>query len=246
VREESVLVKVMRAIITCVDYADFLRITLPRVRQHFEEVIVLTGLNDQETMRVAISDLPPIQSYSRRAYIRGVMADVWAMPESHADGAALNKGAAIDWVLKRVKECVSDWVCVLDADIYLPAEMDLSGIHRKHLYSPHRRMMIEPGPIPPENDWDALERGPEVRNGEYAGYFHLFHTDDLGSPPWYESPLWRTAQGCDTVFTMQWGPRFCRRLPFDVLHLGQPRVNWEGRVTPRWECNHGNDARRNQ
>jgi len=213
----------MQALITCVDYSDFLSVTLPTVAPHFERVTVLTTWEDSETQEL-VERAPFAETYCCRmgAFKKG---------DDAYDGT-FNKGAALDIQLTYMK----GWICVLDADIVLPEKMDLSGIEPGYLYSPHRRMLEKPGPIPPESEWGSLPAGPEHENGELAGYFHLFHTDDprFGSPPWYESKKWRTAQGCDTVFSWPWHPNRVRRLPFEVLHLGETRVNWNGRVSQKW------------
>ena len=223
----------MLAIVTCVNYDDFLRITLPRTLEAFDEVLVVTTLEDNRT-RNHVKRL-------RKGMGRKLMC--WPTHAFHRHHATFNKGAALD---EAIACSHGDWICVLDADILLPEKMDLSGIQRGCLYSPRRRMMWDQGPIPPESEWNALEHGPEDRNDirfrhqfgsgvGYAGYFHLFHADDLGPLPWYESDTWKSAQGCDTEFTMRWPSQQFRRPPFEVLHLGQPRVNWNGRVSERWD-----------
>ena len=215
----------MRAIIVCVDFSDFLRLTLPRTMGLFDYVTIVTSGDDTETVETGF-----------RAFSEAdddcAMLSFIATNEFYLNGAPFNKGAALDYA---IESHTNEWVCILDADIFLPRQMDLSGIKRGHLYSPQRRMQKEPGPVVPESTWCELPQGPECRNGEYGGYFPLFHAGDIGQPPWYSSPMWRTAQGCDTVFTDQFGPRYCRRLPFEVLHLGETRVNWGGRVSRRWD-----------
>ena len=205
----------MNAITICVGYDDFLRHTLPRMQSHFESVTVVTSLDDNRTISVG----------------GACHANVRRTDAFYAAGAVFNKGAALDEALRGIN---GGWVCVLDADIYLPSTMDLAVISRGALYSPFRRLMERPGTIPPDDQWGKLDPGPEYTNNEYAGYFHLFHLDDIGPPPWYEENIWRTAQGCDSMFTNRW--RFPKlRLPFEVLHLGTPVVNWKGRVSPQWE-----------
>ena len=212
----------MVPIITCVNYSDYLAITLPRTLQFFEQVVVLTDLHDKETERVA-----------KENEVCMIATDVF-----YSNGSPFNKGAALDVALQFVRD---DWLIVMDADIYLPAmdELPPFTLNKRCLYSPHRHM-LESGPIPPEGDWASLPYGPEVRNGEFAGYYQQFHRSALkDDPPWYEHPMWRTAQGCDTEFWKQWGPRYARRLPFDVLHLGPTRINWSGRISPTWSNTDG-------
>lgn len=207
----------MIPVITCVNYADYLAVTLPRTLDVFGDAIVLTDMEDNETFTVA----------------SGYGVGVICTKAFYKEGSPFNKGAAIDRAITSLAPD-DDWVVLLDADIYLPKSPEFGELDKANLYSPHRRMLSN-GPIPAESEWASLPNGAEIRNGEYAGYFQMFHRSALkGSPPWYECPLWRTAQGVDTVFWKRWGPRCCRRLPFEVLHLGPTRVNWSGRVSPRW------------
>jgi hypothetical protein len=220
-RDEPILV--VNAIITCIGYDDFLQITLPRTLEHFERVVVLTSAEDERTQRVCA------QSRKRHGSPSCVITSEFGTNTS------VNKGAAIDAGLRWLGP--RGWICILDADVYLPKQMDLDGIQVGCIYSPHRRLMEVPGPIPPDDEWAYLfEGGPEHRNGEYGGYFQLFHASDphFTGPPWYRTREWETFQGSDTVFWRRWMPNGMRRLPFEVLHLGSPRLNWRGRITDRW------------
>lgn len=208
----------MNAITVCVNFSDLLSITLPRMISWFDHVTVVTDMDDEDTCLV-----------EWEPHVSVIRTDLF-----YKDGSPFNKGAALDMALMKAE----GWTCVIDADVYLPRptfEMDLDD---SKLYSPFRRLLETPGPIPDEKEWGDLPYGPEVRNGEYAGFFHCFNAyrliTEIGGPPWYESPMWRSARGCDTVFWRKWGPRRARRLPFEVLHLGPTRVNWEGRVSPQW------------
>lgn len=202
----------MNAITVCVNYDDLLALTLPRMLEHFERVTVVTDPGDVGTLET----------------VAACGGELFITDAFYRDGAVFNKGAALDEALF----FASGWLCVLDSDIYLPRQMDLQ-VHRGFLYSPHRRLMDEPGEMPPESEWKQFKPGPEYRSNEFAGYFHLFHMDDAGDGPWYESEQWKTAQGCDSMFTRRWNKPMLR-MPFEVLHLGTPVVNWHGRMSPRW------------
>ncbi len=214
----------MNAITTCVGYDDLLAITLAKNARHFDLVLVVTTPEDTDTQLV-VQQVPNAQSFPTRTF--------------YTDGAKFNKGMALecglDFGLGR-----SGWICIFDADTLMPDEMDLSGIRPGFLYSPFRRMCETKSQFYQCLDyWPRLPPGPERLNHEYAGYFQLFHADDAYLPdpemfPWHGAEF-NTAQGCDTIFQNHW-PLNCRkRLPFEVLHLGPPKVNWRGRVSPRWD-----------
>ena len=204
------------AIVVCVDYADFLRLTLPMNVKHFSRVFVMTTPDDFKTVSVAVQ-------WGAIVVPTRVFYD---------DGAAFNKGAAIEEAFELSGR--SGWYVVLDADIVLPPDVNLFGDWRSvgNLYTPKRRMMESPdfGNI---LDWRKCQGIPVRESEEFAGYFQMFHSSDpsIQVRPWYPTN-WRHAGGCDTEFWKRW-PKVNRvRPPFEVLHLGADGVNWCGRVTP--------------
>ena len=92
----------MKAIITCVNYDDFLKVTLPAALPHFDEVIVLTSPKDRKTMEVC-----------HRNGIDAIPTTAW-----YEKGNPFNKGRAVNEGLSMVAQ--DEWVLLLDADILLP------------------------------------------------------------------------------------------------------------------------------
>lgn len=93
----------LEAVIVCVKYGDFLRETLHRNLNHFDDVVVVTCPSDRETL-----DLCAQWS------VRTVATEV------HHDrrGDVFNKGRAINMGLAHLRRL--GWVLHLDADIVLP------------------------------------------------------------------------------------------------------------------------------
>lgn len=202
----------MKAIITCVNYADILVITLPTILQHFSHVTVVTDLHDIDTWNLARDNVSILRTDS-----------------FYKNGSVFNKGAAMDEALVNA----NGWTGILDADIYLPTSLKLGAISKDSIYTPHRRIIEKPGLIPIESEWKQL---PRINDREPAGYFQLFNTESkyFGTRPWYESK-WTTAQGCDSVFSARWPRTEWKFLKeFEVLHLGPIRINWEGRKSEKW------------
>ena len=210
----------MKAITTCVDFGDLLALTLPHNATHFDSVLVVTTWEDRETQRV-VDKVPNADCLLTDAFHRG--------------GDPFNKGRALDealWLFPR-----RGWITVMDADILLPLDVDFSDFVPGCLYSPYRRLCGCPEDAKHFKDWTTYPEGPERCNGEFAGALQCFRLEDpvlLPTVQFYgcDHP---TAQGVDTAFWGRW-PRskLCRPL-WEVLHLGPTRVNWSGRVTPRWE-----------
>lgn len=209
----------MNALIVCVEYHDFLMITLDYNRHHFERVMVVTTPRDRNTIVVAEQN----------------DAEVFETEAFYDDGADFNKYKAMELALDQFGRCggKDGWMCFLDADVMwpkvLPPEVQFQP---GFLYSPLCYIMRDLSqPIPEEDDWPKL--GMRGNRGEWAGYTQIFHTRDrvLGTPPWHQTD-WKHAGGGDSFFQFKWGKRRKKRPPFQVLHLGPQCNNWCGRATP--------------
>lgn len=205
----------MKAILVCVDYSDFLAITLPYNRHHFEEVMVVTAPNDQKTLQIAVAN----------------EASVFVTDAFYNDGADFNKWLALEKGLDRLGR--DGLICLMDADVLWPKHIDKKFAYQKGcLYTPKRRMFEDlKQPIPKEPYWKQYPLHPQQR--EFAGYTQIFHADDLvlGPAPWHQTN-WKHAGGADSFFQQKWAEENKIRPPFEVLHLGEAGVNWCGRTTP--------------
>lgn len=211
----------LRAIVVCVDYSDFLSITLPRNRHHFGEVCVVTSMRDILSGRVA--EEHGAQVYRTDAFYYG--------------GAKFNKWLALENALDTYGR--HGWLCILDADVIWPHRLPEFDLLPGKLYTPYRRMMPIPPivygaptefTIPDETLWSRFPLH-RVRS-DFSGYTQIFHASDpvLGSPPWHETD-WVHAGGGDTMLQAKWSKANKIRPPFEVLHLGDAGVNWCGRTT---------------
>lgn len=249
-----------RALITCVGMDDYLALTLPYNRHHFDEVWVVTSLEDTRT--TAIADKCHAKHYPTDAF--------------HV-GGPFNKYAAIEEALAMTGR--EGWLCLLDCDVAIPrgAQWDFEP---GYLYGPRRRMgsavrapridcpacsgsgvvdttdktnvtwrTFDPCPercygttLPQESSWHChklhhLHSNPKWHN-HISGYCQIFHASDkhLPQPPWHPLHLPDAGTG-DTMFQDLWNTSVgdCRRRPsWEVLHIGDDaRRNWRGRTTPR-------------
>ena len=92
----------LEGIIVCVNYADFLAHTLPHNKNQFNNLVVVTDMNDKKTKELC-------EYY----HVRCLQTDVF-----YENGDSFNKGAAINYGLQHLEQ--KDWVIHIDADIYLP------------------------------------------------------------------------------------------------------------------------------
>lgn len=207
----------MKAIIVCVQFDDLLALTLPRNAHHFECIVVVTSPHDRRTMEV-------VHQFDN-AYWLGT-------DDFYRDGAEFNKGAGIERAFDRLGR--TGWICHLDADVILPRKIDWPKLKVGHLYLGRRHICpdAELGAGLPEERWKEYPVCEEQI--DWPGFFQLFHADDpvLETRPWYPTD-WRHAGGSDTEFNGKWAEENRELVGFSVLHLGQPRQNWWGRVTTR-------------
>lgn len=92
----------LQGVIVCVNYSDFLAHTLPHNKHHFDELVIVTDLDDAKTRELC-----------EFHHVRCLQTDVF-----YENGDSFNKGAAIAYGLSQLSR--ADWVMHLDADIYLP------------------------------------------------------------------------------------------------------------------------------
>lgn len=218
----------LRAIMTCVDYWDFLAVTLPYNRHHFSEVMVVTSLYDDRTTEVAHAN-----------DCRTFHTDLF-----HRNGAFFNKWAALEAGLDELGR--EGWLCIMDPDVLWPTSLEVTTEPRSlyfddvvstitllpgQLAAPLRRMYDDfTGEIPEEDHWDEY---PIHRNvSEWAGYSQIFHADDphLPAPPWHATD-WVHAGGADSFLQQKWPKESKIRPQFNVLHVGKHGHNWFGRTT---------------
>lgn len=210
----------MKVVTVCVDYSDFLSLTLPRNARHFDLVVVVSTPQDHATAAV-VRSVPNALLYTTGAFYEG--------------GAAFNKGAALESAFDLLGRGDGlGWFAVIDADTAMPERIDWPELNPQCLYSPLRRMMVDlpsPPALPPDGEWSRWPLHPQRR--EWAGFFQLAHADavPLLPRPWYPTD-WRHAGGCDSEFQAKWPQGRKVRLPFEVLHLGPAGVNWMGRSSP--------------
>lgn len=206
----------MKAILVCVDYSDYLSLTLPYNCHHFSEIMVITTPADRQTQET-------VASVSN--------AKIFCTNSFYDNGAYFNKWKALEQGLDALGR--DGIICIMDADIFWPKQIPEWSIQKGNLYTPFRRMgnIIDQFTVPAENEWIKYRRHRIVK--DWSGYSQIFHADDphLGPAPWHQID-WKHAGGADTFFQEKWLPGEKIRPPFEVLHVGPAGQNWCGRSTP--------------
>lgn len=204
----------MKAVIVSAGYGDFLSWTLPANRRFFDTVVVVTTPDDELTIDVA-------KSCNAECVTTNVFTE---------NGAQFAKFDGTELGLDLVGR--SGWITIMDADIVMPSDWSWSFLLEGRIHSPFRRM-YQRCPPPPESEWWMVPRNSDMPNYHFLGYMQTFHADDkmLGPVPWHGVGHKTAARG-DMVLMEKWPREMRVRPPYDVLHLGAARRNWNGRVTP--------------
>lgn len=235
----------LTTIIVSVNYADYLKYTLPVNKKILGDIIVVTDYKDEAT--VALCEKHKVY------YIR---------TNSFYDNGGFNKYAGINEALKYAGQ--NDWILFLDADIALHpltkrvlTELDfdktkLYGIDRLNCSGLEQWMLLDFDRIVIDN-WlmtpGSLELGARINhyygqwgdNGKYGGwkplgFFQLAHRSQFKRYP--ENS--KNADHCDIVFANQYD-RYKRELIPEIIavHLESPGSkwgdNWGGRTSLNFE-----------
>jgi hypothetical protein len=207
-------VPAIRGLTVCVGpvYAELLRITLPRNVRHFSECWVATTPDDEATAEV-VAGVPGARLFTTTGF------------RDH--GAFMNKGLGIERCFDAMGR--HGWFCVHDSDCVFPPTLPLDDLNPEALHGCRRRVLADPAAWHPGLDWSTC---PVHEDSPGIGYCQLFHSDAAklnGVRPWYNVNF-PHAGGCDAQFLDHWvrhGGKVVT-LPAEVLHLGQPDMNWWG------------------
>ena len=215
----------------CIDYDDFLALTVDRYRETFDEVIVVTTASDERT--IALCEAACVRCVlSPRVHFRGLDFN---LPALINDGC----GALV----------TPEWVCKIDPDIYLPkdarAHLDGSLDEPDTLWGTRRYFCDTPARFQEfsiDEDYGLLEPPYEEAGDDVIGFFQLFNVRSRylrdRQKPYEEDHYAPPSLTNDRLFSSQWPPDRRRRLPFDVVHLGLEARgrNWKGRRSPRFDA----------
>lgn len=188
----------------CVNYADLLAKGMENWKRGLDDLRVVTTPSDEATLRLC--DRWGVEAYTTNVF--------------YGNGATFNKGAAIAEAFEAFEW--PDWCAFIDSDIIPPidwrSEVEMHNPIPGNLYGARRRL---------ENGW-------EIPDGELAGWFQLFHGQDLHA---LVRPIvdthWKHAGCYDSYFAGRWPIESRIILPIKMIHQGTPGANW---------CGRGNDA----
>lgn len=215
----------IEAVITCVDYDDYLEQTLPITRKFVDRLVVATSPLDWKT--IAICSQNGVECIRTDAFQK--------------DGAIFRKGAGINVALKQLSR--ADWILHLDADTLVNRPIGLDNLEKDCIWTVPRvrivggdefRMFKEFGnPIPSRKPEPFLYSNKRF----YAsGYFQLWHFPTCQY--WYNE-VSLNASKCDWRFCENWIEQkrkvISNLVCYHLEMLGDKKAdNWYGRKTPRF------------
>ena len=204
----------INVIIVSVNYNDFLPITLENNIKIFDNITVVTSINDEECQKIC-------QKFNVNCVVTERMYD---------NGASFNKGKAINEGIKSLLN--PNWILLLDADIIVPETFHESFKNNytniNSLYVCNRIMFKE---YESYLDWkyeSGLKGQVSKLNG--IGYFQLFNINSNCLQRIIYSENSDNAAGSDISFRN----RFTEKVDLEIesIHLGISYQNWNGRKTP--------------
>lgn len=213
----------------CVNYSDFLKITLPYNKHNFDKIHVITTTNDVDTQRIC-----------KKYDVNVVITD-----KLYENGDSFNKGKAINDGIKSLK--YQDWILITDADMIMPTnlrpKLESMNLNINCAYGTGRMICRD------KIQWNDYLRNKNVSNNWKkqtrrinigVGFFQLvnFNSETLCEKDgnWY-STKWGHCGRSDRRFWRLF-PTENRKSIKDIItiHLGDDNMgaNWEGRTTPKW------------
>jgi GR25 family glycosyltransferase involved in LPS biosynthesis len=200
--------KKLDVLIVSVNYNDYLLVSLVNNIKVFENITVVTTNEDIKCQEIC-KNLGVNCVISERVY---------------DDGAKFNKGKAINDGIKSLHN--PDLILLLDSDIVVKEKIDLKSLSDDVLYTSNRIIYKDYNSFISEcNEIEEIDKG--------WGFFQLFCFNNPVLNKEYPFPeSSETADGSDLVFRDYFEKR--RSINKKVIHLGDTKKNWKGRVTEKF------------
>lgn len=215
----------IEAVVTCVNYADYLACTLPHLASWVDRVVVVTSLSDWETVKV-IDSVPKTIKVQTDAFF--------------TDGTPFAKGRAINQGMVFLD--LRGWLLITDADMLFTKPIDVNTLDTTCLHTVERRAVIG------RQAYEQVLKGEDVSSHTIpmvyhnktvipSGYCQLWH---YPTKPQAYPEASATAAKDDMLLSRSWHRSKRRIIPtYRAFHLEMPAnkkaANWWGRKTTRFE-----------
>jgi hypothetical protein len=233
------------ALTVCVNYEDYLSLTLPLNRAFFASYKIITDF----------ANAKKLETLAKENNSELIVTDSF-----YDDNAPFNKGKAINHALKKLRPEKRDgWVCHLDADIILPKNFEnlinACPLNTRAIYGCARYYC----PKKPKELEKCLERNTDPtkwRKGKSPGHYYIGNSKKW-QPKIPKRWMIRVPIGFFQLFNLNMGFEYPEHVPhagdsdiyfacqwekhehldnIHAVHLpvlkGQSKDNWNGRKTP--------------
>lgn len=203
----------MDSITICVNYSDFLEITLPRNLRFFDRCVIVTDTKDVKTAEVC-SQYP-------NANVQCVKTDLF-----YSNNAPFCKGKGLNYGIQCLKP--QGWVAIWDADILIDNRfsdylLEIDQWDKQSIHGPLYKFHVQKNETGSNLHWGGKA---------CAGFLQVFHQSAFKGHP-------EKSQDCsedDIQFSQTF--KSVKYLDTKCFHLGptsddgKPNVNWQGRKSP--------------
>ena len=206
----------MNALTICVNYGDYLALTLPHNRQYFDRYLVVTDHEDLETP--AICRANEVEYHQTSAF--------YGHGQAFAKGAALKEGIEVLGL--------DGWTTILDADIAIPLQFwavvySEDSLPKDMIFGPQEKCHCQ-----------KKEVGSNIHNNgtSCAGFLQVFHGPSYERNVGIDHPSTTGHCGLDDILFSRCFPRV-GYFDFKVCHLGpvpksgKANADWKGRVSDK-------------
>lgn len=198
-------------VVVCVNYDDFLALSLEANRKMFKEYIVITSPDDKNTQSLCCK-----YDVDCRIY------------EDFYKNSNFNKSGALNWAQKDIHASYPDkWILILDSDIILPPTFprwfDPDCLNKEKLYGLVRKDFTTAKHF-------SSKVGNFIKEEICTGYFQLYFDKSKLYPSSSDD-----ASVCDIIFKMSFDEHVALiSHTLYIYHLGVPFINHRGRVSAKW------------
>jgi glycosyltransferase involved in cell wall biosynthesis len=203
-------------VIVSVNYNDLLLVSLQHNSKIFDNITVVTSSDDILCQKIC-------QKFGVNCVITDVM---------YEDNAIFNKGKAINEGIKSLKN--PDFVLLIDADIIVKEKININELNKNVLYSSDRWICKSYNLY---NQWTQgiidIQKIGRNEGDKGIGFFQLFNISNSNidrEKPYPE--MSKNAAWSDLVFRDKFVTR--KKIENTIIHLGDPYMNWDGRVSNRF------------
>jgi hypothetical protein len=208
--------KKLDVIIISVNYNDYLLVSLSHNIKIFNNITVVTSTDDLMCQKIC-------EKFGVNCLVTDVM---------YENGANFNKGKAINKGIESIVD--PNFILLLDADIVITDKIDIDELIDDNFYTSDRWICRDYNFYKRFID-DEIEISDigKCENNKGLGFFQLFNINNNSIDKSKVFPeISDDAAWSDLMFRDKFTKR--QTIKNDVIHLGDPYMNWNGRRTNRF------------